>query len=846
VAATSSRPTVVVLGMMTKMPVAGVVWQTMHYVLGFARLGCDVYYVETHARAPSMLMEREEDDGAARAAEFISATMGRFGLGDRWAYVALHDDGRCYGLSHRELRRVYGSAAAIFNLHGGTEPLPEFAETGRLVYLETDPVQLQLELAGGLQRTVDFLEPHVAFFTFAENLGAADCSLPVPASPEFRPTRQPVVMDLWRVDDDGALPTETFTTVGNWRQSWRDVKFGGTTYTWSKHHEFLKYLDLPRRTGRPFELALSSYEPADRELLETHGWGVRSGLEISDDPEVYRRYIGSSHGEFTVAKDQNVRLRTGWFSDRSATYLACGKPVVTQETGFSNVLPTGQGLFGYSDLEEAVSAVESVEADYGRHARAALELAREHFSHEVVLSRLLGELGVCCRGGWSRSLPVASPFPGDMVLSPISRRPIELPASTIDVVLASPVGTAVPVAAPPRPRVTIVVVSFDNLVFTRMCLESVLAHTSEPAYDLVVVDNGSRDGSRGYLLGLAEHDRRVRLVLNAANAGFPAACNQGIAASTGDVVVLLNNDTMVPPGWLPRLIRHLDEESVGLVGPVTNRIGNEAEVAADYRTWGQFLHAAGERALRQRHESFEIDTLTMFCVALRRELYRRVGPLDAGFGIGTLEDDDYSLRVRKAGYRLLCAVDVLVHHFGEASFGKLFRDGERERVLEANRARFERKWGVPWQPYAKRPAPEYLALTERVRMLVGAHTPSDATVLVVSRGDERLVAYETQPAWHFPRDPSGAWAGYHPADSDDAVRQLEDLVSQGAEYLVVPKTAFWWLEFYGGFARHLDEEYSLVLREDDCLVFDLGPRNARERAMDADARVPVGAGSDAR
>ena len=175
--------------MLTRIPVAGVLWQTVHYLLGFQRLGYDVYYVETHARTPSMLMEKEEDDSGALAAAFIDRVMRRFGLGDRWAYYALHDDNRCYGMSKEALGRLYDSAAMIINLHGGTEPLPEFAKTGRLVYVETDPVQLQVELHYDVQETLDFLEPHCAFFTYAENYGNPDCKLPTQDRFPFHPTR---------------------------------------------------------------------------------------------------------------------------------------------------------------------------------------------------------------------------------------------------------------------------------------------------------------------------------------------------------------------------------------------------------------------------------------------------------------------------------------------------------------------------------------------------------------------------------------------------------------------------------------------------------------------------------
>ena len=192
-----SAPKVVLLGMMTKMPVAGVAWQNLHYLLGFERLGCEAYYVETHARTPSMLMSRPDEDSSALAAEFIAALMRRFGMADRWAFRALHDDGRCFGMSEAELERLYGSADLLINLHGGTQPYPELAATGRLVYLETDPVQLQLELQHGLQETIDFLEPHSAFFSFAENWGNPDCRLPRSERFEFLTTRQPVILDLW-------------------------------------------------------------------------------------------------------------------------------------------------------------------------------------------------------------------------------------------------------------------------------------------------------------------------------------------------------------------------------------------------------------------------------------------------------------------------------------------------------------------------------------------------------------------------------------------------------------------------------------------------------------------------
>ncbi len=387
-----SRKKIVLLGMMSQMPVAGHVWLVAQYLEGFRRLGFDPWYVEAHGRTPRELMRRPDDDPWERAAEFIDGVMSRLGLGDRWAYHALHAGGRVFGLGEERLKELYRSAALLVNLHGGTVPLPEHYATSRLVYLGTDPVDREIELHQGVQRTIDLLAPHCAFFTWGLNYGAADCRLPVSERFRFRPVPPPVVADFWQ--PEGCEPGDAFTTVGNWRQLHRSVEFNGEVYHWSKHYEFLKFLGLPRRTGQSFELALSSYDEDDRRLLEDNGWRVRDALGFSRDLDAYRLYLWGSRGEFTAAKGQNVGLRSGWFSERSAQYLACGRPVVTQETGFSNVLPTGAGLFAFATLDAAVAAVDSIATDYARHSRAAAALARECFGHEVVLGRMLKELGL--------------------------------------------------------------------------------------------------------------------------------------------------------------------------------------------------------------------------------------------------------------------------------------------------------------------------------------------------------------------------------------------------------------------------------------------------------------------
>jgi GT2 family glycosyltransferase len=801
------RPKIVVLGMMTKIPVAGVVWQTIHYLVGFQRLGFDPYYVEAHARTPGMLMREETDDSGAIAASFIRDVLARFGLDHRWAYQALHDDGRLYGMSEQELARLYSGAELIVNLHGGTEPRPEQSATGRLVYLETDPVQLQVELYEERQYALDFLEPHVAFFTFGENYGQPECGLPVSDRFTFHPTRQPVVTDFWL---GGGADSGAYTTVGNWSQAWRDVTLDGERYGWSKDQEFRKFLALPSLTGRAFELALSSYSLHDRELLEGRGWKVRHALDFSTDLDAYRDYIRSSRGEFTVAKDQNVRLRTGWFSDRGATYLAAGRPVVTQDTGFAERLPTGEALFPFTSIDDAAAAIETIEADYPKARRAAFDLAREHFDAGAVLGQMLETVGVSVPGRRRRGS-----LPATLDLIPVSRRPTTLRSETVEAVLSRLIPeTEGDRLGARRHDVSIVVAAPDGLAFTRLCLESVLLNSAEADAELIVVDNGSRDGTREYLAALAERDSRVRVLRNDENRGFGPAVNQGLSAATGDILVVLNNDTIVPPGWLPRLAAHLRRAEIGLVGPTTNRCGNEAEVDAPYRIYGEMVQLSERRAGDHRGVAFDIEVATLFCAAMRRDAYERVGDLDERFEVGLFEDDDYSVRMREAGLRVVCAEDVFVHHFGEASLGELVSSGRHGELFRTNKARFEEKWGLSWQAHLRRPNDWYRDLVERIRQVVDRELPPDATVLVVSSGDDELLNLGAERhGWHFPQMEDGTYAGYHPADSAEAIAHLETLCERGAEWILLPQTAFWWFEFYKEFAASLADTPGAVVDE---------------------------------
>jgi GT2 family glycosyltransferase/glycosyltransferase involved in cell wall biosynthesis len=822
------RPKVVVLGMMSKIPVAGVVWQTLHYLIGFERLGLDAYYVEAHARTPSMLMTREDDDSAALAADFIGAVMARHGLDDRWAFQALHSDSRCYGLSAGELGRLYRDAAFILNLSGGTLPLPEHVASGRLVYLETDPVQPQIEVFDQLPETIDFLDQHCAHFTFAENYGTPACTLPRTSRYEFRPTRQPVVLDWW--EGAGAPVDGRFTTVANWHQPWRNVSHDGRVFGWTKDDEFRRVIDLPAATSVDLELALANCDDVDHAALVKHGWRVRSAGTLSRDIDTYRRYIRASRGEFSVAKEQNVAFRTGWFSDRSATYLAAGRPVVMQDTGFGETLPTGRGLLAFSTPEEAAAALEAVRGDYGRHASGAREVARSHFSHDVVLGAMLDVLDA--RGHERRAR--RSPFralPGNLVVTPVSKRPMCLDPDTLavldarrrDGIFVAPRPALVGRNGVTHPEASIVVPVHDRVELTQLSLESMLgARDDATVFEIIVVDDASTDDTAAYLGALALDHPEVRVVTNTECRGFARSVNCGLAESRGDIVIVANNDIIVTSGWIAGLVAHLGDPGVGLVVASTGAHSRNCRVAVDYRTY-EDLQRAGEARRTAEPRQRKVKMAPLFCAAMRRSVLEAVGALDEQFDVAMFEDDDYCARLEVAGYATVCALDVFVHHYGEGTLGDLFADGTFHDVFAANRARFERKWNRSWDPSEDAEDPVYRGQVAAIRARLDTDIPAGDVVAVASRGDADLVALDGPTGWHLPRTETGAYLGAHPADSSAAVAQVESARAGGARWLFLPRASDWWLVHYDALAGHLDAVGTVVGDDELGVLYRLDP-----------------------
>lgn len=388
------RKKLVVMGFMGSCPVAGVIWQHIHYIVGLQRLGHDVYYIEDSARHPYDPEKIEISLGYDYAARLLERLAVRFGFERRWSFCARFlPNYPTAGLPLARIRQLYRDADAVLNVCGAQEMNEDLLATDRLLYVESDPGVEQIKVDQGNRSTIEYLRRHHALFTFGENVPTAQFPVPKHAF-QWLATRQPVVLDFWRTDRRPA-PTASFTSIANWNTSGlKDITWRGDKYLWSKSREFLRFVSAPRRAGETFELASGVKESATRARFQRNDWRLLDPTRLSDNYEQYRTYVRRSKAEFTVAKDQYVRLRTGWFSDRSACYLAAGRPVIMQDTGFTKHYGGDAGLFAFSSLGEIAEAVKMINADYAHHARAARAIAREFFDSGKVLSSLLERAGI--------------------------------------------------------------------------------------------------------------------------------------------------------------------------------------------------------------------------------------------------------------------------------------------------------------------------------------------------------------------------------------------------------------------------------------------------------------------
>ncbi|HXY59962.1 MAG TPA: hypothetical protein VEH26_00010 [Chthoniobacterales bacterium] len=388
------RKRIIVMGFMGGMPIAGVIWQHIHYIVGLQRLGHDVYYIEDSARIPYNPETFEVNVEFEYAATILKRLAREFDFKNRWSYCARYvKKNPTAGLPLAKIRQLYREADAVLNICGTQEFNDDLLKSDRVIYVESDPGVEQIKVDNGVESTAEYLRRHHTLFTFGENVGTKRFPVPLHGF-KWHPTRQPIVTDLWKTKS-APKKSAVFTSIANWSTSGlKDITWRGEKYLWSKSREFLRFVEAPKKAAETFELATNISDPRTVKKFERNGWRLVSPLQMSVDYWLYHDYIRRSKGEFTVAKDQYVRLNTGWFSDRSACYLAAGRPVITQETGFTRNYGGDAGLLSFRSLGEIAEAAAMIRADYPKHSGAARRIAREVFEAETVLESLLERAGI--------------------------------------------------------------------------------------------------------------------------------------------------------------------------------------------------------------------------------------------------------------------------------------------------------------------------------------------------------------------------------------------------------------------------------------------------------------------
>jgi hypothetical protein len=371
-------------------PVGGNLSWVLQYLLGFHALGHDVYVVEKSGYEHSCFDpdRNEMTDDCSYGVHAVHELLSRFDLGDRWCYIDAA--GAYHGLGRERVQELFDSCDLFIEMaHTHEAWHDESAQAELRVVVDADPGFGQIWFDERMQAaTLSPAFDYDAYFTMGRNVGTPSSSSPT-GGLRWRPLLPPVATELF----SSSPPAEgsVFTTVMNWR-SYADAEYGGRTYG-HKALEFEAFASLPRLTTTPLEIALSGRD-VPRARLERLGWRVRDGRLVTSTFDDYVSYIRSSKGEFTVCKNGFVAMQTGWFSERSAVYLANGRPVVMQDTGFSSHLPCGRGLFAVRDVDEAAEAIARIDADYEEHARGAREIAEEFLSARKVLGGMLTELGI--------------------------------------------------------------------------------------------------------------------------------------------------------------------------------------------------------------------------------------------------------------------------------------------------------------------------------------------------------------------------------------------------------------------------------------------------------------------
>ncbi len=379
---------ILILGYIIRGPIGGMTWHHLQYVVGLKKLGHDVYFLEDSGDTLYSCYDpvrHVTDTDASYGLKYAEGVFRNVGLEDRWCYFDAHSN--CWkGPLKNSIKEKISNAEVLINLSCSNTPREWFAKIPKRILIDTDPVFTQIRNLTEKNRNELSLS-HNAFFTFGENFGKQGCGIPDDGFP-WIPTRQPVVIDMWKVTQE--RPAADWTTVMQW-DSYQPGLYNKTEFG-MKSLSFRKFMNIPEFIqDEHFELALGG-EHAPVEELKSNGWKIINSLDITQTPESYVKYIHESKGEWSVAKDGYVKSLSGWFSERSTCYLACGKPVILQDTGFSSIFPTGKGIFAFDDMEGIKEAVNIIKGDYHFQCTQARNLANELFDSDMVLNNILNSI----------------------------------------------------------------------------------------------------------------------------------------------------------------------------------------------------------------------------------------------------------------------------------------------------------------------------------------------------------------------------------------------------------------------------------------------------------------------
>ena len=391
---------IIVGGFIGLYPTGGVTWDYIQYPLGLKMLGHDVYYIEDTGQYSNYRISERTWDDPHDTVDYLKQTIEQFGFKDKWAYRDTFSR-KCYGMSLKEVMDVCSSADIFINLSDSSICRDEYLAIPNRVLVDSDPMFTQLQTNEVLHQDVRYpvrkfnMKDYNHHFSFGENIGAIDCKIPT-LGINWKPTRQPICLDKWiNKISEKVIKPPTFTTVMNWSAR---TKLNYANEQWGqKDVEFNKFISIPERIrSAEFKIVMAASAAFKKEVdmnsLITSGWKILKPLNTVATSDDYQKFISISDAEFSVAKETYVKSNSGWFSCRSACYMAMGKPVVTQETQWSKFIPSGLGVIAFSDLVSATDAIENVIANYYDHSKAAKEIAQEYFDSNIVLSKMLQHL----------------------------------------------------------------------------------------------------------------------------------------------------------------------------------------------------------------------------------------------------------------------------------------------------------------------------------------------------------------------------------------------------------------------------------------------------------------------